>query len=63
MTKPLRLPSVVLTAAILYTALALPSTAWAADDWPQWHGPLRNGIATDSPPLADQCPGKGPAKL
>jgi outer membrane protein assembly factor BamB len=34
-----------------------------AADWPQWRGPLRNGILSDSPRLADQWPSKGLAKL
>ena len=40
-----------------------PRPRAAAADWPQWRGPLRNGILPDSPPLADHWPAKGPAKL
>src|SRR5579872_6204268 len=29
-------------------------------DWPQWRGPDRNGVAPESPPLADEWPGTGP---
>jgi len=34
-----------------------------AADWPQWRGPNRDGIASDSPPLAESWPKEGPAKL
>jgi len=37
--------------------------AGATSDWPQWRGPLRNGILPDSPPLAGQWPATGLAKL
>ncbi|MCX7824211.1 MAG: hypothetical protein N2689_01470 [Verrucomicrobiae bacterium] len=49
----------VSTAVFAITA----ATALAASDWPQWRGPFRNGIATDSPPLADAWPSKGLTKL
>lgn len=39
----------------------LCSSAWA--DWPQWRGPDRNGVATDSLSLADSWPEDGPPKL
>ncbi|MEI7730013.1 MAG: PQQ-binding-like beta-propeller repeat protein [Verrucomicrobiota bacterium] len=48
--------------ALLTAGLALASSAWAAD-WPQWRGPARNGIQADSPPLAEQWPATGLAKL
>jgi outer membrane protein assembly factor BamB len=32
----------------------------AGTDWPQWRGPDRNGVARESPPLADQWPAAGP---
>jgi len=35
----------------------------AAADWPQWRGPDRNGVATESPPLADAWPANGPKLL
>ncbi len=35
----------------------------AASDWPQWRGPLRNGVIPDSPPLAGQWPDDGPKLL
>lgn len=34
-----------------------------AGDWPEWRGPDRNGIAPDSPPLAETWPANGPKKL
>ena len=55
--------SFVFSASFLLTCLAGMSGATAASDWPQWRGPLRNGILPDSPPLADQWPSQGLAKL
>ena len=55
--------SVVLTAAFSFAALALAGGAFAGSDWPQWRGPLRNGIVQDSPPLASEWPKKGLTKL
>jgi outer membrane protein assembly factor BamB len=46
----------------LSAALILTASAFSAD-WPQWRGPLRNGIAPDSPKLADSWPEGGPAML
>src|SRR3954462_7552983 len=40
--------------------LALPLVA-AASDWPQWRGPLRNGVLPDSPKLLEAWP-KGELK-
>src|SRR6266446_6008249 len=34
-----------------------------AADWPQWRGPLRNGIAPDSPKLFDKLPAEGLKEL
>lgn len=34
-----------------------------ARGWPQWRGPLRNGQAVDSPPLADRWSGSGPRRV
>jgi outer membrane protein assembly factor BamB len=55
--------SFVLTATLLFTSLAFIGGATAASDWPQWRGPMRNGILPDSPPLADHWPSKGLTKL
>ena len=32
-------------------------------EWPQWRGPLRNGVAVNCPRLADQWASSGPKKL
>jgi outer membrane protein assembly factor BamB len=32
-------------------------------DWPEWRGPERNGLASESPPLVDAFPEGGPKKL
>ena len=55
--------SAVFIATFLLACLAVMSSATAASDWPQWRGPLRNGILSDSPPLADRWPSKGLMKL
>jgi len=34
-----------------------------AADWPQWRGPLRNGVAPDSPKLFDKLPAEGLKEL
>ncbi|MCX6909650.1 MAG: PQQ-like beta-propeller repeat protein [Verrucomicrobia bacterium] len=57
-----RMSSFVFTAAFSFAALALVSGAFGSD-WPQWRGPLRNGIVPDSPPLANEWPSKGLTKL
>jgi outer membrane protein assembly factor BamB len=54
--------SLVLAAVSLLACLAV-ATGGAASDWPQWRGPLRNGIQPDGPPLANQWPAKGLKKL
>ena len=61
--NPIGKRALVFTAAVLFTCLAVVMSAAAAGDWPQWRGPLRNGILSDSPPLADQWPSKGLTKL
>ena len=43
---------------LLCSALVL-----SAADWPQWRGPSRNGVLSDSPPLLDTWPADGPKKL
>lgn len=50
---------------VLWIAAAgiLMCSAGLAADWPQWRGPSRNGIASDSPTLPNQWPAKGLAKL
>lgn len=46
----------------LFLLLATSLTIHAAD-WPQWRGPLRNGIAPDSPKLFDKLPAEGLKEL
>lgn len=39
-------------------------SSWAAaEDWPQWRGPERNGVAAQSPPLAEAWPNGGPRRV
>ena len=38
------------------------ATAWG-QDWPQWRGPNRDGVAAGSAALADSWPADGPKKL
>jgi len=40
----------------------IPATA-SADDWPQWRGPQRTGVAESSTGLANAWPEEGPKKL
>ena len=47
---------------LLSPALAAPS-ADAGNDWPQWRGPLRNGVAPRGPSLAAAWPDDGPPVL
>ena len=54
--------SLVSTAISLFSlALATPSRV-AADDWPQWRGPHRDGVSTETG-LADRWPAGGPSLL
>ena len=43
--------------------LSLALSSAHGNDWPQWRGPNRTGVATSSPPLAAQWPREGPAVL
>lgn len=51
--------------SFLHTPLLLAATLGtvAADDWPQWRGPLRNGAAVSSVPLIDAVPASGLKEL
>ena len=52
--------TLVSTAISLFSlALAVPEPA-AADDWPQWRGPHRDGVSTETG-LADRWPSGGPS--
>ena len=44
-------------------AWALHSSLAQDKDWPQWRGPNRDGVVTNSPKLADSWPTNGPALL
>lgn len=46
--------------ALLLTALLQPWPRASAADWPQWRGPLRNGISTESG-LLKEWPTNGPS--
>jgi outer membrane protein assembly factor BamB len=60
--RPTCTRSFVFAAVCMVYGLAVVQ-AVAAADWPQWRGPARNGILSQSPPLADQWPKKGLTKL
>jgi len=47
---------------LLALSVLIASVA-AAEDWPQWRGPNRNGVAVSSTALADAWPKAGPRKL
>ena len=47
--------------ALLGLAVSLPEPA-TADDWPQWRGPQRDGVSTETG-LADKWPSGGPPLL
>ena len=44
------------SSVVLCLALAVALPAASAADWPQWRGPNRDGVAPESPPLADAWP-------
>lgn len=44
-------------------AMAIVAATAAADDWNQWRGPSRNGVAPDSPPLAESWGSNGPPRV
>lgn len=52
--------SPILKGILPVLALALPAVG---SDWPQWRGPARNGISTDTVRLANSWPESGPRKL
>ena len=49
--------------AILVTSFLITGCSTTNRDWNQWRGPLRNGVVTDSPELADTWPESGPDKI
>ena len=46
-----------------YALAACLLAVTACADWNQWRGPERNGVAPDSPPLADSWGSNGPPRL
>ena len=58
-----RLFALTLTLAALAATNLAAAAAAAAADWPQWRGPNRDGVAINSPKLADAWPTNGPALL
>jgi outer membrane protein assembly factor BamB len=48
--------------ALMLAAVALTAGAGQADDWPQWHGPNRDGISKETGWLAT-WPAEGPKRL
>ena len=59
MTQCFKLSSLVLSLGVVAVVGALR----AADDWPQYRGPSRQGIAADGVKLADAWPKDGPKQL
>ena len=60
---PIRLRAAVPAAAgLLLLALSVPPPPATADDWPQWRGPGRDGVSTETG-LADRWPAGGPPLL
>jgi outer membrane protein assembly factor BamB len=51
------------TPLLVSIATLLVSHAGLASDWPQWRGPLRNGVAVGSPKLLDAIPDAGLKEL
>src|SRR6185369_3349575 len=51
-----------LLGVLFYLAFAtvLPAQDHAAEEWPQWRGPARDGIAATSPKLSESWPKEGP---
>ena len=56
----MRLP--VLRNVTIVAALTAAASLYAGD-WPQWRGPLRNGVVPNSPTLLDEFPEDGPKRL
>ena len=56
---------VFVTLSLLMAFVVLSSHAGAANEpsWPQWRGPNRDGISTDTTPIAESFPETGLKKL
>jgi len=54
---------VLLLKGVIVLVVLTAAASLRAGDWPQWRGPLRNGVASDSPALLDKFPKNGPKRL
>ncbi len=57
--RPRNLAALLGFRTIIALGSALIAPALHATDWPQWRGPLRNGVAPESPRLLDSLPSEG----
>jgi hypothetical protein len=48
---------------LMFAASGLAGQSTTETDWPQWRGPMRNGIAGPGPKLLDSWPKDGPKLL
>lgn len=48
---------------ISLTSLSLLTTSLSLADWPQWRGPNRDGVSTDTTPIAESFPETGLKKV
>lgn len=48
---------------VIVPALLLAGLTTACADWPQWRGPSRDGVSTDTTPIAESFPASGAKKI